>query len=131
MQPSALRLTKTHLQRLVNTRGRRISENLQKRALIYIKAFEWRNSLISTSPSVFKCDLCSETYPVGRRMYFIQNWTDVNASPNPCRHRLCAYCHHSVWAERPHLDDDNRRTRPVVSKNRTCCLWCRQPGRYL
>ena len=131
MQPAALRMARNLLNRWANTRGRRMSQNLRDRARVYLKAFEWRNSLISSSPSVFHCHVCEqENIPIGRCMFFIQNYTNENASPNACPHLLCSDCHYDVWVQEPLLDELSG-IRPVVSKIRTHCLWCRQPGRYL
>jgi len=112
-----------------NTLGCRSSENLLIKALIYFKAFEWRNSLLSIAESTFVCLLCDETLPIGRCMFFIKNFTDTNAPPNACPHALCSGCHRNMSQMAPY--DENIGVRAVVSFNRTHCLWCRQDGRFV
>ena len=74
----------------VNTLGRRSSENLLIKALIYFKAFEWRNSLLSMAESTFVCLLCDETLPIGRCMFFIKTL------PTPMRRPMRVRTHCAV-----------------------------------
>lgn len=73
-----------------NTLGRRSSENLLIKALIYFKAFEWRNSLLSMAESTFVCLLCDETLPIGRCMFFIKTL------PTPMRRPMRVRTHCAV-----------------------------------